>query len=413
MQKYEGVVTHIQHQKNNQSPLFPKDWDLTEFKKLTALLPFSDEAIEYLSALSSIINKDIRVKQYPDVATFAFFCRRASILQLKEQYHNDDKLRLGRGVVFHITPSNVPINFAFSLISGILSGNSNIVRVPSKRFEQIDIVSDAIISLSQIDKYNTISDRIVLVQYDRDSTLTATYSAICDVRIIWGGDETIEKIRLNKIPPRSFDITFSDRYSLCLINANAYVDEQHQERIATGFYNDTYLFDQNACTSPHLIIWLGTRENVEKAQELFWDALHHIVHNNYPVQPIIAVDKITSFYHQALQLEDIHKEHTQDNSLWRVKLDTLPVEIDTFRCTSGYFSEYHASDISELSKIVSRKYQTLSYYGISKREFEKFMQVEKPFGIDRIVPIGKTTDFSLMWDGFNLIEALSRNVEVL
>ena len=50
---------------------------------------------------------------------------------------------LGKGTIFHIAPSNVPINFAFSLISGILMGNSNMVRLPSNQFKQINIIVDA------------------------------------------------------------------------------------------------------------------------------------------------------------------------------------------------------------------------------------------------------------------------------
>ena len=38
----------------------------------------------------------------------------------------------------------------------------------------------------------------------------AYFSSICDVRIIWGGNTTIEQIRANKLPPRSFDVTFAD-----------------------------------------------------------------------------------------------------------------------------------------------------------------------------------------------------------
>jgi len=34
-------------------------------------------------------------------------------------------------------------------------------------------------------------------------------------------------------------------------------------------------------------------------------------------------------------------------------------------------------------------------------------------GIDRIVPIGATMDFSLIWDGRNLINTLSREVEIV
>ena len=47
--------------------------------------------------------------------------------------HLDNKL--GVGLIFHITPSNIPTNFAYSFIFGLLTGNSNIVKVPSKNFQ--------------------------------------------------------------------------------------------------------------------------------------------------------------------------------------------------------------------------------------------------------------------------------------
>ena len=43
---------------------------------------------------------------------------------------------------------------------------------------------------------------------------------------------------------------------------------------------------------------------------------------------------------------------------------------------------------NEINKIVNRKYQTLSYYGISIEKLNEFVEFEKPIGIDRIVPIG-------------------------
>ena len=48
------------------------------------------------------------------------------------------------GLIFHITPSNVPTNFAYSLIFGLLTGNSNFVKVPTKKFEEITIICEAI-----------------------------------------------------------------------------------------------------------------------------------------------------------------------------------------------------------------------------------------------------------------------------
>jgi len=405
-------VILMQKNFNGVEFLFPKEFNIESIIQSSPFEPFSEDSMEYLNALSIELNKSPNIRNYPDVATFSFFCRKANVHHLKKLYIQEDIIRLGRGIVFHIAPSNVPVNFAYSLICGLLSGNLNIVRVPSKRFEQVEIICNAIHKLSQESKFQSFSSRIALVRYDRQSSATAYFSSICDVRIIWGGDTTIEQIRANKLPPRSFDVTFADRYSLCAINADKYIHETAPEKISLGFYNDTYLFDQNACTAPHLIIWLGNVENIKIAQKIFWDNLYELVKSRYQVQPVIAVDKLTSFYNQAALSDQIKKTNTPDNLIWRIELNDLSKDIDKFRCTSGYFSEYKATSLFELSKIIDRKYQTLSYYGIGKDDLIQFITQVKPNGIDRIVPIGKTTDFSLTWDGFNLIESLSRRIDI-
>jgi hypothetical protein len=412
MQRLEAAAIHMYKNLKDIEFIFPKEIDIEAFAEKSSFEPYSEEVVNYLDVLSKELNKDPNIRVYPDVATFSFFCRRANILSIKKKYLSNNFLRLGRGLLFHIAPSNVPVNFAYSLVSGLLAGNLNIVRVPSKNFEQIEIISKAIDRVSKKIEHEFISSRIVLVRYDRLNSATSYFSSLCDVRIIWGGDETISQIRENKIPPRSFDITFADRYSLCAINADEYVNEKYPNKIAQGFYNDTYLFDQNACTAPHLLIWLGTKDNVNKAKRIFWDSLYDFVKLNYEVQPVIAVDKLTSFYNQSVHMNEITKSVTPDNLIWRVELKHLLKNIDEFRCNSGYFSEFHATSLSEINKIIDKKYQTLAYYGISKDELNEFMKYEKPQGIDRIVPIGRTSDFSLNWDGIDLIKTLSRVIEI-
>jgi hypothetical protein len=413
MQKLEDVVTHTQKSFNDVDFLFPKEIDFDEFIQISSYEPFDDKAIGYLDALSRALLKDIKARNFPDVITFAFYCRKSNIFELKKRYSQHKILKLGRGLVFHISPSNVPVNFAYSLLSGILSGNLNIVKVPSKYFEQIDIVINAIELLSKNSSYNFISHRQVLVRYERQSSATAFFSSICDVRIIWGGDSTINQIRKNSIPTRAFDITFADRYSICLINACKYLKETDQEKIALYFYNDTFLFDQNACTAPHLVIWLGSEKIVKSAKEMFWAKLHQLVKLKYKLQSIVSVDKLTSLYKQAIDSKGIRKVNSCDNLIWRIELEDLNKNIDEFRCTNGYFSEYNAKTIKEVSKIVNRKYQTLAYYGVERNELEEFIKQEKPSGIDRIVPIGKTMEFSLDWDGHDLISSLSRSCEII
>jgi hypothetical protein len=399
----------MQLNSNDITTLFPAGFSLPDIRQLSAMEPFCEAAIDFFDQLSKRLNKDPRTRAYPDVATFAFFCRKSNLLKIKEQY--DTRLLLGRGVVFHIAPSNVPVNFAYSLLCGVLAGNINIVRVSSKDFEQVAIICNAMAAIRQAGIHNEITERIFIVRYDRQSDATALYSSLCDVRVIWGGDDTIAQIRRHPLPARSFDITFADRYSICVINADIYCNESHPETVANGFYNDTFLFDQNACTAPHLIVWMGDADNIAKSKTVFWDTLYRIVKSKYgEIQDVIAIDKLTALYNEAVHVQNIKKIPSKDNLLWRIELETLPKNIDEFRSTCGYFTEYTMQSLAELKEIINRKYQTLAYYGFSADFFTDFIRKLGPSGIDRIVPIGHTMDFSMTWDGFDLIKTLSRKI---
>lgn len=382
-----------------------------EFQQSYPLSPFSDEVILYLNELSSILLRMPEVRHYPDVVTFAFFCRKANLLHLQKE-HATNSLRLGRGLVFHIAPSNVPVNFAYSLICGLLAGNNNIVRLPGKQFRQVDLIVEALRTLSTDERFDTVSRMVHLIKYDRGGIETTTYSALADVRVIWGGDETIRTIRQSPLPPRSYDIAFADRYSVCVLNAISILEEPSLDKIVEGFYNDTYLFDQNACSAPQLMVWVGAADKIEKAKEYFWTALQQYVDRKYKLEPILAVDKLSTFYRQAI-LSDVIKEENKNNNLWRVRLRELSSDIPQYRCAGGYFSEYSTNDFNDLASIVTTKYQTLAYFGFSKDELQQFVLNNHVKGIDRIVPIGKTTDFSLIWDGYDLITMLSREISIL
>ena len=64
------------------------------------------------------------------MVAFGFFCRRANLEALAREYEGAVSDRLGRGISFHIAPSNVPVNFAYSLAAGLLAGNACVVKAP-------------------------------------------------------------------------------------------------------------------------------------------------------------------------------------------------------------------------------------------------------------------------------------------
>ena len=365
-----------------------------------ALPPFDEKVISFLNALSKPLMK---YREYSDVVTFAFWIRQANINSLRGRFKSNE-FRLGRGVVFHIAPSNVPVNFAYSMVSALLCGNSNVVRVPSKEFPQVEIITNAI--TTTLEQYPEMRPYIACIRYEHDKEINDLFSSICDVRIIWGGDRTIEEIRQSPLRARSTEITFADRYSLAVIDSDAYLAIENKERIAQNFYNDTFFSDQNACTSPRIIIWTG--EQIQESKKQFWQFEHTVVKEKYNFQPIQAVNKLTRAYLDAIVLHNAHIEPHEDNFIYRVKLESLlGLNLDN---NSGYFYEYDCKhnllEIKELCN--SKKCQTIAYIG----EKEMFLELLSCGikGIDRIVPVGTTMDFDLVWDGYDLTHELSREI---
>ena len=74
------------------------------------------------------------------------------------------------------------------------------------------------------------------------------------------------------------------------------------------FYNDTYLVDQNACSSPHLIIWYGDKISIGKKQ--FWNQLNKYVKKKYNSPTISSIDKITKLHGDVIKLENFKKGET-------------------------------------------------------------------------------------------------------
>lgn len=382
---------------------------LSKMKSVAAKSPFDNEIIDFLNSLSKKLLKLPEVKQYPDVVTLAFWMRKSSVMQLRERFMKPTTqgIVLGRGIAFHIAPSNVPVNYAYSLVTGLLTGNANIVRIPSKEFPQVTIINRTIKTV--IEEYPNVSRYICLVRYERDQGINDLLSGIADIRIIWGGDNTIKEIRKSPLGARANDVTFADRYSLAVIDGERYLEVKDKERLAEEFYNDTFLSDQNACTSPRMVVWLGNAK--EEAKELFWKYEHEIVKKKYKFQPIMAINKLSSSYMTAVSFPGSKIREREDNYIIRVEVPKAELGLMQLKDNAGFFFEYDCDDIMEIRDLCDDTHcQTIGFLGDKKQILPLVLSGVK--GVDRIVPIGKTMDFDLIWDGYNLVERMTRTIKI-
>lgn len=378
------------------------------------LVPFAPEVKELLARLSERLLADPVARALPDVVTFAYWCRKANIERQDTMLNTGRGLRLGRGVAFHIPPTNVPVNFAFSWVFAMLAGNASVLRLPNGDFPQVPAILKQVESLFADVKFAAIAAMNVFVRYAHEEEITAAFSALCDARIIWGGDAVVQGIRKSPVSPRAVDIAFPDRTSFAVFDPTHILrlDETALARLAAGFYNDTYLMDQNACSSPRLVVWIGAKE-ARAAQDRFWAALEtELGRRRYAIAPIRAVDKFSQACRDAIELESSGALHTAANVLYRLDLGTVGGAIEARRCSCGYFYEFATDHLDEISGAMTWKYQTLTYAGVAKDDLAKFVSEHKISGIDRIVPVGAALDIGLVWDGYDLIATLSRTCDV-
>lgn len=402
MQNLGGAVIPMQIN-TEQIEYLVGNADILEcMSKLPALPMFSCQVMNFLADLSRVLMKDKNAREYVDVVSYAYWIRESSIEEEKKKYLDYER-RIGRGIAFHVAPSNVPVNFAVSMTSSILAGNGCIIRVSNKQFTQVDIICDAI-NLLLNGSYKKIKPYFVIIRYDHSDDITAYLSSLCDVRIIWGGNQTIERIRKAPLPPRAIEMTFADRYSLSIIQADEYLRED-AENVAKGFYTDTYYTDQNACSSPRLVVWLGNEK--KEARERFWAKLNEMVMKEYPIKPIQVVDKYSMLCELGMKEEGI-KLVSENNYVVRVEVERLTESLMDYKSESGYFFEYEAEELSDILPVLGKQCQTISVLGVDKRAIKEIVFQHGVRGVDRIVPLGKTMELEFVWDGYKMIEAMTR-----
>ena len=368
---------------------------------------FEKNIIDFISVISEEIFRNKFSRKYSDLIFFAFWCRKSNLIKISKKYINND-LILGRGTVFHIPPSNVPINFAYSLIFGLLSGNNNIVRIPSKNFIQVNILLKIILKILNIKKFIHLKKRICLIKYERSSEISSKISKFVSARLIWGGDNTINEFKKYETQTRCVDLLFPNRYSIAVININKMkkLNRQKISQLANNFFNDSYTMDQQGCSSPHAVFWVGGQKN--QATKIFWKQLGILINKKYQDDISVANKKLSIIMNDILKFKTNYNLKYKKFNLTILNSSRLGRDLEKIQCGYGNFFEAKIKNLNNLKNIISNKYQTMLFYGFEKDELKKFLLKNKLNGIDRIVPIGRAFDMGPIWDGYDIIRSLSR-----
>ena len=398
MRKFGGAVIHMRNL--DVKYVLGNSKILVDIKAQKPMTIFADETLAFLDAVSKLIRKQKEIYVYSDLAAFAFWCRKSHMQQEGAAYN----ARVGNGVAFHVVPSNIPLMFMYSLTAALLAGDCVVMRLPAKSSPQEEIIIRCMQEV--MEQMPFWKNRIVLVRYGHEKAITDVLSQMCDARVIWGGDASVARIQKSLLREGVTDVAFVDRKSAAVLDAKAVLECENIQGLAHDFYNDTYLNDQNACSSPSVVCWVGDDGKVTEAKCRFWDAIDMLVCERYELPANSAVKKWEKALKTAAQKKDIHIVR-HDNRVIRIETPDLWMNWweDTMHC--GYFIEYSGVDVNALKPLFVPKCQTVTCFGVELQVVRDYKSQNGLTGVDRVVTVGHALDFELVWDGIDLIRSMS------
>lgn len=371
--------------------------------------PFHASRVDFVTDLARRLGR--RSAAHPEARALAYWMRRAEVIRMKaafDQLGTADIVLQPRGTVFHIPPSNVDTIFVYSWAMSTLLGNRNIVRMSSRATEQSGLILDVIREV--LVDHPEVAASTSMLTYGHETAITAAISAVADTRVIWGGDDTVNRVRSVAIPPHATELTFTDRFSLAAISCAAYdeLDAAARDALVERFFNDAYFFDQMGCSSARLLVWVG---DADKASTDFRQRLRSMVRaKGYDVPTSNAIAKISQGYRGMIDSAAVGMD-ASDNTLTVLDVDRFPHVRGEF-CGGGFLYELVVASLGDIADDIRRADQTLAVFGIPRDDLSSFVARLAGRGIDRIVPIGKALEFSRYWDGYDLFTEFTRKVTI-
>lgn len=387
--------------------------ELERIVRVARRAPFDPAAIAFVAELSARILQSPVGREFPELAALAHWFRPASLQRMRDEQRSAagaQSLR-PRGSVFIIAPANVDVLFIYGWMLSLLCGNATAARVSQKPSAARDAFLAIVRSLEG--RHRRVLEDSLLISYPHDRATTARLSAWCDLRLIWGGDATVNAIRSIALKPTAIEGAFADRFSMAAFDASAIVeaDERPLAELARRFANDTMWFGQQACSSPRVVFWVGEADRVEAAKARFWPLFADAA-RRFEDEPAAMMARITDLFAMAAEGVIDRAEGDYSRLPARGRGAGPSGAVRSLHSGFGLFVEYRLEALEALLPFLDDKDQTLVVHGITDEDLAGLLDRLPNRALDRVVPIGQATDFAISWDGINLLDLLTRRISL-
>ncbi len=370
--------------------------------------PFAPPLVATVKHLSRALMNSGYATSAPQLHALGFWLRGGAIKALETRAAVDaSNVRVARGLAVHLPPANVDVLFCYSWVLSMLLGNSNITRLPSALSAVSELLLEHMLAALE---HTGESERNRFFQAPLDTTIVRELSALCDARLIWGGDAKIGEVSRHPTHPDGLTLSFPDRKSVALLSARGYtaMSDADKTTLASRFYNDLYWFDQLGCGSPRLLCWVGGPE--PPVQEFFERVLDVAKRRQLTTETGIDIEKFVTA--NTLLAEGWSTQAHRFNEHLTVVNGTAEAATLDIVQGGGFIVNARLVRLQDATSLVRRDLQTLAVAGFSMAEKRALARALAGRGGYRIVPIGDALNFDVIWDGIDLLGHLSRQIVV-
>ena len=316
-----------------------------------------------------------------------------------------------RGLVCHWLAGNVQILGMFALVQSIISKNVNLLKVSSRDdgvftdilngFKGVTYTMETGHTISGDDLLKTIS----VVYFDRHADkLGEEMSRQADVRIAWGGRESVETVSGYPARYDAETVIFGPKLSCSVIAREELSSVQEARKLARKVSVDVSVFDQTGCASPHnLYIEEGGVVSPEAFIDILGDSMRK-TEIQIP-KPLMSPEQVSQVHSIRGVYDFKGMVRGSETMSWTILMDDLD-EMDR-PVYSRVLFVHQVRSIFDCLKHIGEDIQTI---GIAAPEEKAvaFATEATRRGVMRLPVIGRMLNFEMPWDGVFLFDRLVR-----
>jgi len=393
-------------------------------REALAVIPL-DAIIKILDALGKRVLKNPEINTLPGVSYISLWLRRENLDRICRVNYSDKRYLDGfcqsetnilmmaqpRGIVCHWIAANMPTLGFFSIVQAILSKNGSMVKMPG---EYVTLILSILRELPEISvdyegttySGKSLLDAIAIVTFEGKSTrVSEKFSLAADCRIIFGGSEAVRAI--SRLPCRDHceTIIFGPKYSFTVFGRE-YIESDGFKRSLDQLAKDVAVFNQMACSSPHVVFVEKSRYSVEVIASWLRDSFERLpgALRNQEISSGLSAKIINA---RARYLLSDGKNCVAPGDLgWTILIDQEICLEEPIQGKCIFTKEI--TSVDEVIPLVNHKIQAVSIGILDPAKREAFARQVAYRGADRIVIPGTIHDFILPWDGIMTLNRLVR-----